>query len=820
MRLRKLLAAIPLSWLTVASFGGSASRASDLVILPDPIQLGPPGTTQRLLVGVGQGGSWVGDRTDEAVVESSDPSVVVIEPGGVARAIADGEAILTARVGEREARARVIVRGAGQPTGWSFRNHIQPVFFRNGCSSGACHGAQAGKNGFKLSLRSYDAAWDHKMLTRQANGRRVSPGRPEDSLILLKPTLQIPHEGGERFAVGSEAYLRLLEWIRAGAPAERPEDPRLAGIELLPEDLTLAVGSEQRMLVRARYDDGSVEDVTAWAKFGVSEDTVAEIDESGRLRVKAAGASAVSAYYMSRVASGRLIAPRAKPVPAEAFARAERRNVIDELVMAQLERLQIPPAGPATDAEFIRRVHLDTIGRLPAPEAVAEFAAEAGPDKRGRLIDRLLASPDFVDYWTYKWSDLLLVSSTHLPRQEELSAFYRFIRQSVAENKPWDRFVHEILTARGSSVVEGAANYFVMHKETIDLVETTSQAFLGMSITCARCHNHPLERWTQDDYYGMANLLARVKLKNGLRGGDTDVLAAEFGDILHPRLGRPVPPRPLDGEPIALADSGDRRQHLAAWLTSPENPYFTRAIVNRVWRNFMGRGLVEPEDDLRLTNPPTNPALMDALAEELIRHGYDLKHLMRLILNSATYQRSSAPADPEAPDRAHYSHYIVRRLSAEVLLDAYAQVTGVPTAFAGYPDGFRALQLRDSRVGSYFLTAFGRPERKQTCSCERTEDANLAQALHVANGETLNAKLRDERSILTRLAQAGDDAAGVEELFTRALARPPTDRERADALAALAGLPREGEAAVRARREALEDLAWALLSGKEFMFNH
>ncbi|MCA9428219.1 MAG: DUF1553 domain-containing protein, partial [Candidatus Omnitrophica bacterium] len=429
---------------------------------------------------------------------------------------------------------------------------------------------------------------------------------------------------------------------------------------------------------------------------------------------------------------------------------------------------------------------------------------------------------EFVDYWSYKWSDLLLVSSKKLTEARELNAFYRFIRESVQENKPWDEFVGQIVTASGNTVENGAAAFFKMHKETTDLTETTSQAFLGMSITCARCHNHPLEKWTQDDYYGMANLLSRVKLKNGKDGG-TEVIANPFGNILHPKKARALPPKPLDGEPIPLDSQTDRREVLAEWLTSPENPYFTRAIVNRVWSNFMGRGLVDPVDDLRLTNPSSNAPLMEALANHLAENHYDLKDLMRTIMNSATYQRSSAPSDPEQPDNKYYSQYIMRRLPAEVILDAYSQVTQVPTDFPGYPKGARALELRDSEVASYFLTAFGRPERNQTCVCERTEDANVAQTLHIANGDTLNNKLRAENSIVSQLLSEDlTDEKAIDTLFLSALSRFPTEEEKANAIGLLsdAGAGEKGEQSENRRREAMEDLAWAVMSSKEFLFNH
>jgi len=760
------------------------------------------------------------DVTGASEFQSSNPLVATVDNAGVVRAAGDGEAIVTATVNGQTVEIKVIVTGTRSPFVPSFKNHIQPLLFKAGCNTGACHGAAAGKNGFKLSLRGFDHASDHNALTRHANGRRVSLAAPAQSLILLKPTMEIPHEGGERFAVDSEAYERMLSWLTAGAPAIADGEPAVTHLEVLPKNVTLDSNAKYQILVRAHYDDDSYEDVTRWAKFGTTEETVATVGEEGRVDVLGPGATAITVYYQSKVATAQVTVPRAAEVAEARYTDAPRNNFIDDLVLAEIRRLRIPPADIASDSEFLRRVYLDTIGALPTPDETVAFLFDSNADKRERLVDDLLSRPEYADYWSYKWSDVLLLSSKNLPRREELTAFYRFIHDSVASNKPWDEFVRQILTATGNSTENGAANFFAMHKEPIELTETTSQAFLGMSITCARCHNHPLEKWTQDDYYGMANLLGRVKRKNGKSGG-TDILPAAFGDVVHPRLGRPLPPKPLEGEALSLDDPGDRRIRLAEWMTAPDNPYFTRAVVNRVWRNFMGTGLVEPEDDLRLTNPPSNAALLDALAADLIDHEYDLQHLMRTIMNSAAYQRTSKPADGSTMDDRFYSAYVVRRLSAEVILDAYSQVTGVPTQFGGYPGGFRALQLPDSQVGSYFLTAFGRPERIQTCSCERTEDSSVAQTLHIANGETLNGKLRAEKSHMAALAAAGRPPGEVvDELYICALARFPSDAEKENAVTLLEGFGDKTDAGATARRESIEDLTWALLTSKEFLFNH
>jgi hypothetical protein len=816
MVMRRFLQSLLLSAAFVGFGSPAAAQSGRLVVAPESIELTRVGETHRVLVGRVEGGAWVGDLTGAAEFVTSNPSVATVDAEGRVRAVADGRAQAIATVGEERATAEIIVSGTGRPADVSFMNDVLPVLYRMGCSTGACHGAAAGKNGFKLSLRGFDPAADRAMLTRAAAGRRVSVAEPKNSLMLLKPTMAVPHEGGQRFEVGSEPYTIFLNWIEAGAPGPDGEEPEVARLEVLPADATLEPGAVQPIVVIAHYADGSRREVTRWALLETTDDAVLTVDEGGAARVETPGAASVTAWFAGKVAAARFSSPRPGDVKREAFDRARRANFIDDLVLDRLKRLNVPPAGEASDLEFLRRAYLDATGALPRPDEVLDFALDPDPDKRARLIDDLLESPEFVDRWSYRWSDLLLVSSRTLPNRSELLAMSRYVRRSVETNAPWNKFVRDILTARGDTLDNGAANYYLIHKNPIERAEATTKTFMGLSLTCARCHNHPLEKWTQNDYYGFANLFSRVELKSGRMGG-TIVMDGEMGDLAHPRLGRPLDPKPLDAAPLDPETDGERRARLAEWLTAPENPYFTRAIVNRVWKQFMGRGLVEPADDLRLTNPASNEPLMQTLCDEFVANEYDLKHLMRRIMNSATYQRSSRPVDSAAPDNIHYSQYIVRRLPAEVILDAYSQVTGVPTNFAFYPEGTRALQLPDTLVVSYFLDAFGRPEREDPHAEERDDEATLAQALHLVNGDTLNNKLRDERSFLTALlSEFKDDAIALEEIYLRALSRRPTAEERARALVALDWL---NEVDSRARREAFEDLAWAVMTSDEFLFN-
>jgi hypothetical protein len=710
----------------------------------------------------------------------------------------------------------------------NFRIHVIPVLTRLGCNSGACHGALAGKGGFKLSLRGYAPDDDYFVMTRQALSRRVDRQEPARSLLLLKPTMALSHGGGHKLDVGSPEYNLLADWIASGAPGPKTDDPKLTKLEVAPRTVVLKPKDELQTSVRAFYSDGHSEDVTRWAKFSSSEETVAGVDEQGHVKVAGHGEAAINVWFSNAVAACRVAVPYQNKVADDVFAKAEKKNFVDELVLKKLAQLRIPPSPLCTDREFVRRAYLDTIGVLPTPEEQEAFVADPAPDRRAKLVDQLLERPEYVDYWSYKWSDLLLISSRKL-QAPSMRAFYGFVRRNVADDVPWDRFAQGILTASGNNLKHGAANYYVIHKDVADVTEATTVTFLGMSLTCCRCHNHPMERWTQDQYWSLANLFSRVAVKNGDRAGEFTVQPLVEGNVLHPKRGIPMPATPLDGKPAA--DNVDRRRHFADWLTSSENPYFAPALVNRVWRNFMGRGLVEAEDDFRQTNPPSNDELLAALSKDFVKSGFHVKHLIRTIMTSAAYQRSSQPlADNQADDR-FYSHYLIRRLPAEVVLDAYSQITKVPTAFTkvslgssggtaatpDYPLGLRALQLPDTQLVSQFLDAFGRPERGQTCACERQSESSVTQALHLNNGQTLNDKLRDEKSrVGDWIREKVSDEEAIRRVFVLALCRPPSAAERERFTKLLAEAERDSSAN---RREAIEDLFWAVLTGREFLFN-
>ena len=500
----------------------------------------------------------------------------------------------------------LLTQARGQETVPSFRNDVIPVLTKSSCNSGPCHGASAGKNGFKLSLRGHDPEADHRVLTREARGRRIAKMAPAHSLILLKPTGLMPHGGGKTFDIGSRDYEIISDWIAAGAPGPAAADPRILSIEVLPaRNLKEKAGERFSLKVLAAYSDGTRKDVSQWAKYETTDGGIATVDEKGEVTTRGPGEAAISVWYSSTVSFARVTVPFDHEIGPEVFSSLPRANYIDDLVREKLQALRIEPSRLCSDSVFIRRIYLDTLGILPEPRELERFLVDPSPDKRDTLIEVILDRPEFVDYLTYRWSDLLLVSSEKL-NQAAVRAYYSWIRESVRENQPWDRLVYELLTARGNTLVNGAANYWVIHQNPIDISENLSLTFLGISMTCARCHNHPLEKWTQDQYYGFANLVSRVSLKDGTAPGEIDVISAHMGNISHPRLGRPLPPQPLDSTALDPSSTIDRREHLAKWLVSGDNPYFARTVVNRIWAAFMGRGLVEPVDDLRATNPSTN----------------------------------------------------------------------------------------------------------------------------------------------------------------------------------------------------------------------
>ncbi len=710
---------------------------------------------------------------------------------------------VSARLASTPAQARSI----------SFVRDVSPALTKAGCNAGACHGSFQGRGGFRLSLLGFDPDFDHEVLTKASRSRRVVPAAPESSLLLKKPVGEIPHGGGRRISRESEVFAILRDWQLAGMPG--PREGELIGIKLTaqPSDVTLMPNQAQSLAVQATFADGETRDVTAWTLFDVRESHIAEVSRTGRVMAQRAGKTAVMVRYLGQSATISVAVPfSAEPVAME-FQPA---NFIDELVLAEWQRMRVRPAPMASDEEFLRRVGLDLIGTLPTPEELRSFLADTAADKRVEWIDRLLARPEYVDYWAMRWGDLLR-SHRRFLGDKGLASFTGWLKQSLRDNKPLDVMTRELLTAQGNLYANGAVGYFFIDEKVEDLAETTAQVFLGVRMQCTRCHHHPQEVWTQDDYWGLAAFFTRLESK------DSGAYGARFGGPRSLRVAaKPNPNRMLAiavtpkafHEPLPTTDpSADPRVWLARWMTSADNPYFARNMVNRSWAALFGRGLVDPVDDLRATNPAAMPAVLDRLARELTEQKFDAKHLLRVICNSRVYQLASELQPSRDPDGQLCTHRVPRRLTAEVLLDAVSQVTGSPEAFDGQPLGTRAIALADPSFVSTFLSTFGRPLRNNACDCARAGNPDLSQALHLVNSTTLHQKVIGENGRLATLLKANKPETEVlEELYLATLSRRP----RADELTSIEELLREAPS----RAEGLQDLLWTLLNSSEFVFNH
>ena len=710
---------------------------------------------------------------------------------------------------------------AAPPT---FERDIQPLLTRAGCNAGACHGKARGQNGFQLSLLAFDNDFDHAAITAEARGRRVFPASPADSLLLRKASGQVPHGGGKKLPIDSPAYRRLAEWVAAGCPRTPPGTGVVTKITVNPPGRIVGFNAEFPLVVTAHYADGPTEDVTPLAQFSSSESVYAAVDPDGKVKTgPIPGEAAVMARFREKFAVCTVLIPMPGAVPADVYDELPRSNFLDGHVWAKLKQLNLTASAPATDATFHRRAFLDVIGRLPTPDETRAFLADRDPRKRTTLIDRLLARPEYADYWANKWADLLRPNPYHAG----IKATYnldQWLRASFRENKPHDRFAREILTANGSTWTNGAAVFYRNRREPDELTTMVSQLFLGVRLDCAKCHHHPFEVWSQDDFYSFAAFFGRIGRKGqgisapisggeeviflgsgtGRRGGST---------VKHPLTGKEMTPTPLLGKPLDLAPDQDPRAVLADWVTAPENPFFAKAIVNRVWADFMGRGIVDPVDDIRATNPASNPELLEALAADFRKNGCDLKTLIRTIATSHAYGLSTTPTDRNAGDLRNYSRHYRQRLRAEVLLDMVSDVTGVPEKFEAMPPGSRAMELWTVRSQSAFLDSFGRPDPNQDPPCERTADTTVVQALHLMNSPELHRKVTAEGGRCATLAKSSKSAAEVvDELYLLAYCRPPTDTERAAAV-------KRFEKPGADRRKATEDLLWALINTPEFVFN-
>jgi hypothetical protein len=767
--------------------------------------------TRQLILTASYADGVLRDLTRAVEWTSLNPEIATVSPRGQVLPHADGSATIVARTGSVEAQTTVKVEGFSAPAPVSFRHDVIPSFSQAGCNMGACHGTPTGKGGFRLSLRGYLPDQDYYTLSREVGGRRVDTMAPDTSMLLRKPLGELAHEGGLRLRRGTKTYEYLHDWIAEGVKDD-PETPAAVKLEIVPGSRVLnAPAKTQQIAAIVHYADGSVRDVTPTCYYNTSSPEIAEVDVDGFVEFKNRGEVAIIAHYLDLVANVRLT--HLVDVPGFQVAEVPQDNPIDKAVYAKLNRMRVKPSDVCTDPEFVRRVYLDAIGVLPPREEVQEFLNDPSPDRRKKVIDRLLNRPEFFDFWTLKFADILR-SNGRLIQPKGSYVYHRWIRTNLEQDKPMDQFVRELLTADGSTFRNPAANYYRISRDPENSVETTAQLFLGVRIQCAKCHNHPFERWTQDDYYGFAAFFSRVKHKRGSLPLEEVVYASADGEVRQPRTGQVMKPKALGG-PVLSDDKNpeDRRARLAAWLTGPENPFFAKSLTNRVWFHLMGRGIVEPVDDFRDSNPASNDELIDGLSADFVKSGYSLRHLIRSILESRTYQLSAQTNPLNADDNQYFSHAFTRLLPAEVLLDAISTVTGTSTPFAGLPNGAHATQIPDGQMENPFLKTFGRPARELACECERESDSNLSQALQLIGGATVNGKLRDDTGRMAALAKSPKSPEDItRELYLVSLAREPNATELAAATKHLTS--------ATDRRQAVEDLGWVLINSKEFLFRH
>lgn len=789
---------------------------------PQQVALHGPDAHQRLIVSEIVSGRRT-DVTHDTTFRSDDPSVATVDGEGIVRAVGDGDTQILIETGSQTAAVPVTVKDTGVLRPVTLEHDVLPILTRFACNSGGCHGKARGQNGFQLSIFGFDPSFDMDEIVHEGRGRRVFPAAPDESLLLLKPTGRVPHGGGRRLDPDGWAYEVLRQWIVAGMPRDPADAPDLESIAVEPSDVVLAPEGRQQVIVTARYTDGTTEDVTDLAIFQSNESGIAAIGEDGQIQAGSIpGEAAVTARFRGQFAIAQVTIPLPGTVPPELYAELPRNNFIDGHVWTKLEKLGVVPSEPASDATWLRRVHLDIIGRLPTADEARAFLDDDSPDKRARLVDNLLERPEYADHWANKWVDLLRPN----PYRVGIKAVFNldgWIREAFRQNMPYDEFVRQIVTARGSTWDSGPATIFRDRRDPDEIATVMSQLFLGIRLDCAKCHHHPSEAWKQSDFYGFAAYFGRVGRKGTglsppISGGEEFVYTLKTArPVRHPRTNEPVPPKPLFGDAPAADDpESDPRESLAAWMTSPENDYFAQVIVNRVWADLMGRGIVDPVDDLRATNPPSNGPLLDGLAEDFREHGYDLKHLIRTITSSNVYALSSVPNERNVADVRNFSRHYRERMRAESLLGAICDVTGIPEQFKAAPPGTRASAIWTHRVDSLFLDTFGRPDENQDPPCERVPDTSVVQALHLMNSPTLHQKVTADAGLGAELAASELTPAQIaEELYLRLYSRRPTAEEITIVEEVYADATQPDE-----RRRATEDLLWALINTPEFVFKN
>jgi len=816
-----------LLYLAGQLFGAEQPEMDKPVVALEPVKIGHPEKVeitpaavklstplqqvQMVVTGIYSDGT-VQDLTRAAQLRAGSAGIIRMD-GALVLPVADGSTELILRVGELEQRVPVLVSGQGTPEQISFHYGALAALSKSGCNSGGCHGAPSGKGGFALSMVAFDPEADKIALTRDFLNRRINLPEPESSLLLRKPLMKVAHRGGQRLKEEDESYRLLLQWIQQGCQFGPESAPKLTGIRVDPAlRRTLKWPAHtQQLRVTADFSDGSQRDITRLAMYSSSEEAVATVGPSGLVVGAGRGQVGISVRFLENVETCYLTFVR--DVPGFEWKAPAPANYVDTLVFKRLRLLQYLPSATCTDTEFIRRVSQDVAGLLPSVEVTKAFLADGRPDKRAALIDSLLEGADFARFWAFKWGDLLRLNAAAVS-EPGTHKYHAWLVKAWEDNVPYDRFARELLTTQGSTLEKPQAGFFRTTANTAEATEMTAQIFLGARVQCAKCHNHPFERWTQDNYYGLGAFFERVQRRKGARADETLVFLARRGEITQPRTGRTMKPWAPGAGEMALPPDADRLAAFADWLTAPQNPFFARVEVNRIWWQLLGRGIVEPIDDFRESNPPTNPELLDALAADFTKHQFDRRHILRTILNSRTYQASSRPNDFNRSDEKNFSHAQQTILTAEQLLDAVCRVTGSPERFGNLPIGTPATQLPAPQPNNTFLSAFGQPTRQSSCACERQGQPSLTQALQLSNSQTVESRLKNGggKFLKEMAAQNKSDEEIITHLYLAALCRYPGEVELAKAKAYLSG---------RADRDSgIEDIAWSVLNLREFVFRH
>ena len=793
----------------LSSFSGPPP--SELRVFPTNINLTTKGDRQSVVVQAVYADGLTRDVTSDASFTLANKALAKIDRG-ILYPAADGKTDLQIKYGGQIVTLPVTVAQANVERPISFNLDVMPVFMKAGCNSGSCHGSSRGKDGFHLSLFGYDPEGDYHRLTRESIGRRINLALPAESLMIEKALGKVPHGGGERFKADSELNQTLMRWLDAGVPMDSTNIPKVVGVEFTPKQAVLdGSNTTQRVMVRATYSDGTDRDVTGLAAFFSNNDPVAKVTEDGVVKAGQRGEAYITARFETfTVGAQMLVVPRGLKFT---WPEIPENNYVDQLVNAKLKKLRITPSDLCDDASFIRRAYIDITGALPKTEEVREFVDNMSSGKRTDLIDKLLDQKEFSDLWVMKFAELLQIRSNNDQfTYKPALLYYNWLQEKFTKNTPIDQIVKDLLTADGSNFKNPAASYFQIEKETLKTSENVAQVFMGMRIQCAQCHNHPFDRWTMNDYYGFAAFFPQVSRKIGDDPRESIIYAKADGEVKHPITKKTMAPKFLGGERPEVAKGEDRREVLANWIASTNNPYFAKNMANMVWAHFVGKGIIDPVDDVRVSNPAINPELLEALGGKFMDYKYDFKKLVRDICNSRTYQLSTRVNESNALDDRNFSHAGIRRMRAEVLLDVINEVTESNDKFQGLPRGARAVEIADGNVNNYFLTTFGRATRGTVCSCEVRTEPNLSQALHLLNGDSTQGKIASGGVIKKLLAKYKEPSKVIEELYVRCLARSPTEKETAK----LKGYFGSG----KPDEQVLTDIFWALLNSKEFIFNH